>query len=211
MAWWGTAYAAGPNYNLPWHLYDPAGRAQALAMSYDAMQEALARLDGLTAVERALIEALPARYPQREPADDDVMMQWNAAYTDAMREVWRAHPADLEVVTVFAEAMMNETPWQMWDLATGRAREGARTDEAVALLEGAMRDLPASWDHPGLLHLYVHLMEMSPFPQRALRAGDRLRDMMPDAGHLIHMPTHLDVLCGEYRDVRRIQPKGDRG
>ena len=199
MAWWGTAYAAGPNYNLPWHLYDPAGRAKALAMAYDAMQEALKRIDGVTPVERLLIEALRARYLQREPVDD--MMPWNAAYTAAMREVYRAHPTDLEVVTVFAEAMMNETPWQMWDLRTGRAREGARTDEAVAVLEGAMRDLPASWNHPGVLHLYVHLMEMSPFPQRAMRAGDRLREMMPDAGHLIHMPTHIDVLCGEYRDV----------
>ncbi len=69
------------------------------------------------------------------------------------------------------------------------------------MLESAFRDIPAAWDHPGLLHLYVHLMEMSPFPQRALRAGDRLRDLVPDAGHLIHMPTHIDVLCGHYRDV----------
>jgi tetratricopeptide (TPR) repeat protein len=199
MAWWGIAYAAGPNYNLPWHLYDPAGRAQALGVAHDAMQEALTRLDGVAPVERALIEALGPRYPQREPVDD--MMPWNAAYTDAMREVWRANPTDLDVITVFAEAIMNETPWQMWDLKTGGPREGAKTDEAVAVLEGAMRDLPAAWDHPGLLHLYVHLMEMSPFPQRAMRAGDRLRDMMPDAGHLIHMPTHIDVLCGEYRDV----------
>ena len=73
--------------------------------------------------------------------------------------------------------------------------------EAVELLESAFRDLPDAWSHPGLLHLYVHLMEMSPFPQKALRAGDQLRDLVPDAGHLIHMPTHIDVLCGNYRDV----------
>ncbi|HET7410233.1 MAG TPA: tetratricopeptide repeat protein [Paracoccaceae bacterium] len=199
MAGWGIAYAAGPNYNLPWHLYDPAGRAQALETAHDAMQEALARAVGLTPVERLLIEALRARYPQREPVED--MMPWNAAYTAAMREVWRAHPEDLEVITVFAEAIMNETPWQMWDLKTGLPREGAGTDEAQAVLEGAMHDLAQAWDHPGLLHLYVHLMEMSPFPQKAMRAADRLREMMPDAGHLIHMPTHIDVLCGEYRDV----------
>src|SRR6202008_4603096 len=71
----------------------------------------------------------------------------------------------------------------------------------VEVLESALRDVPASWSHPGLLHLYVHLMEISPFPQRALRAADRLRDLVPDAGHLIHMPTHIDVLCGHYRDV----------
>jgi tetratricopeptide (TPR) repeat protein len=89
----------------------------------------------------------------------------------------------------------------MWDLKTGKSAEGAGTEEAVEVLESAFRDYPASWSHPGLLHLYVHLMEMSPFPQRALRAGDRLRDLVPDAGHLIHMPTHIDVLCGNYRDV----------
>jgi tetratricopeptide (TPR) repeat protein len=69
------------------------------------------------------------------------------------------------------------------------------------VLEYALDRIPAAWDHPGLLHLYVHLMEMSPFPQRALRAGDRLREIVPDSGHLIHMATHLDVLCGHYRDV----------
>ncbi len=199
MAHWGISYAAGPNYNLPWHLYDPTGRAKALATAYDAMLGALDRVESVTDVERALIEALQARYPQRDPVDD--MMPWNDAYTDAMREVWRRFPTDLDVITVFAEAIMNRTPWKMWDLKTGGVAEGAGTEEAVDLLESAMRDFPASWDHPGLLHLYVHLMEMSPFPERALRAGDRLRDLVPDAGHLIHMPTHIDVLCGHYRDV----------
>jgi hypothetical protein len=79
--------------------------------------------------------------------------------------------------------------------------EGAGTEECRALLESALDRIPAAWDHPGLLHLYVHLMEMSPFPQRALRAGDRLREIAPDSGHLIHMPTHIDVLCGHYQDV----------
>jgi tetratricopeptide (TPR) repeat protein len=199
MAQWGIAYAAGPNYNLPWHLYDPAGKAQALAAAYDAMQAALALASRATPVEQALIRALLARYPQREPIEDQ--SGWDKAYTKAMRAVFADWPNDLEVGCVFAEAIMNETPWQMWDLSTGGVAEGAGTEEAVELLEGLFRDIPASWDHPGLLHLYVHLMEMSPFPQRALRAGDRLRELVPDAGHLIHMPTHIDVLCGHYRDV----------
>ncbi len=199
MAHWGISYAAGPNYNLPWHLYDPAGREKALVLAYDAMEQALACVEGITPVERALIEALPARYPARDPIED--MSLWNDDYADAMREVFKAHPQDLEITTVFAEAIMNRTPWKMWDLQTGGVAEGAGTEEAVEILEAAMRDIEASWSHPGLLHLYVHLMEMSPFPQRALRAGDKLRDLVPDAGHLIHMPTHIDVLCGHYRDV----------
>ncbi len=199
MAHWGISYAAGPNYNLPWNRYDPAGKAAALAAAYDAMQGALAHAAGASPVEQALIRALPARYPQREPLDDQA--PWDAAFADAMRQVFHAHRDDLEVRSVFAEAIMNLTPWKMWDLTTGGIAEGAGTTEAVAMLESAFRDLPTAWNHPGLLHLYVHLMEMSPFPQRALRAGDRLRDLVPDAGHLIHMPTHIDVLCGHYRDV----------
>ncbi len=199
FAYWGIAYAAGPNYNLPWHLYDPEGKAQALAAAYDAMQLALEHIDGTNDIERALIEALPSRYPQRDPIDDQ--RPWDIAYADAMRKVFELFPNDLEIRTVFVEAIMNLTPWQMWDLKTGGIAEGAGTAEAREVLEDAIRNDPKSWDHPGLLHLYVHLMEMSPFPQLALRVGDRLRDLCPEAGHLIHMPTHIDVLCGNYRDV----------
>ncbi|MGZ0188903.1 MAG: hypothetical protein ACKVH0_13010 [Alphaproteobacteria bacterium] len=199
MAYWGIGYAAGPNYNLPWHRYDEAGRAMALEASYDATQQAVANIDGVTDVERALIEALATRYPARELVED--LMPWNHAFTNAMRLVAGEYPGDLEVLTVFVEAIMNESPWQMWDLKTGNVAEGAGTVEARSVLEATFANIPASWEHPGLLHLYVHLMEMSPFPELALRMGDRLRDIMPDGGHLTHMPTHIDVLCGNYRDV----------
>ena len=199
MAQWGISYAAGPNYNLPWHLYDPAGKAQALAAAYDAMKAAQALAKGTTPVEQALIGALSARYPQREPIEDQT--SWDKAFTREMRKFYKIHRGDLDVACVFVEAIMNETPWKMWNLTTGGVAENAGTQEAMEVLEALFANTPASWDHPGLLHLYVHLMEMSPFPQRALRAGDRLRELMPDSGHLIHMPTHLDVLCGNYRDV----------
>jgi tetratricopeptide (TPR) repeat protein len=199
MAWWGVAYATGPNYNMPWHLYDPKGRARTLAAAFDATEAALARIGGTTHGERALIEALKARYPQRDPIDE--MWPWNDAFADAMRGVHQAAPDDLDLRCVFVEAIMNRTPWQMWDLQSGKPAERAGTEEAMAVLDEAFSGQPASWDHPGLLHLHVHLMEMSPFPQRALRTGDRLRELVPDAGHLIHMPTHIDVLCGNYRDV----------
>lgn len=199
IARWGLAMALGPNYNMTWDLMDPDSRAAALAGAYDAAQDALANLEGVTAVEAGLIEAVQARYPQRDPIDDQ--MPWNKDFTNAMRVVSRAHPDDRDVLTVFVDAILNETPWQMWNLETGGVAEGAGTVEARSALERAFDELPSSWDHPGLLHLYVHLMEMSPFPQLALRAGDRLRTLVPDSGHLIHMPTHLDVLCGNYHDV----------
>lgn len=199
MAEWGLAYAAGPNYNMPWHLMDPAGLDQALETSYDATQRALKLKQDATPVEQALIAALAARYPQREPLED--LMPWNHAFSDAMRTVYQQFPDDLEVITIFVEAILNLTPWQMWDLKSGGVADGAGTLEARAVLEQAFDEIPASWQHPGILHLYVHLMEMSPTPEVALRAGDALRDLVPDAGHLIHMPTHIDVLCGNYRDV----------
>lgn len=199
MAHWGVSYACGPNYNLPWRRYDPRGRQTALSAAFDAMQGARLHAAKASPVERALIEALAARYPQREAVED--MDPWDKAYTAQMRKVFDASPGDLDVRAVFADAMMNETPWKMWDLRSRKPAEAARTEECRAILEAAFDTTPAAWDHPGLLHLYVHLMEMSPFPHRALRAADRLREIAPDAGHLIHMPTHIDILCGHYHDA----------
>jgi tetratricopeptide (TPR) repeat protein len=199
MAHWGISYASGPNYNLPWNRYDPHGRQLALSASYDAMLGALAHAEKASPVERAMIRALPDRYPQREAIED--MSLWDKAYTKEMRKVFDAFADDLEIRAVFAESIMNETPWKMWDLSSGKPAEGAGTEECRTVIEHAFNRVPTAWDHPGLLHSYVHLMEMSPFPERALRAGDRLREIVPDSGHLIHMPTHLDVLCGHYNDV----------
>lgn len=200
MAHWGVAYAAGPNYNMPWDNFDDAGRAEALAISYAATQAALACPSG-TAVEQAMVAALPARFPQSELAEIAEMERWNDAFADAMRQAHLAHPSHMDLRAICVEAMMNRTPWKMWDLARAVPAEGADTVECQAMLEDAMENDPRVQDHPGLLHLYVHLMEMSPTPELALKAGDRLRTMAPDAGHLIHMPSHIDVLCGDYQNV----------
>ncbi|HKD47894.1 MAG TPA: hypothetical protein VKB67_09420 [Rhizomicrobium sp.] len=199
MAHWGIGYAAGPNYNLPWELLDPDGKAVALARGYDAAHAALALKGSVTAPERALIEALPARYPQRDPVDDQ--RPWNDKFADAMRFAHQAHPDDLDLRAIFVEAILNRTPWRMWDLQTGEPAPGAGTIEARDVLESAFRDLPGAKNHPGLLHLHVHLMEMSPHPETALVTGDRLREMTADMGHLTHMPTHIDIQCGYYRDA----------
>jgi len=199
MAHWGIGYAAGPNYNFPWDLMDPVGKAAALARAYDSARAALALAGGVSAPERALIEALPARYPQRDPIEDQT--PWNDAFADAMRDAYWAHPDDLDLRAVFVEAILNRTPWRMWNLRTGEPLPGAGTHEAREVLECGFRDLPAAMNHPGLLHLHVHLMEMSPYPEAALVTGDRLREVSPDMGHLVHMPTHIDIQCGHYRDA----------
>lgn len=198
MAWWGIAYAAGPNYNKQWKAFDTVDLERSLTTAYKATAQALKLASTASPVEKALIEPLALRYPSSEPGQ--VTPIWNDDYAAAMRKVYAAHRNDLDVASLFAEAIMNRTPWQLWDIATGKTAEGADTLEAIAVLERAMRR-PGGDSHPGLLHMYVHLMEMSPTPEKALTAADRLRHVVPDAGHLLHMPTHIDVLCGDYHNV----------
>lgn len=205
MAHWALAYIVGPNYNRPWELFDENELKTLLTESRKSLAAAQSSMDGATAVERALITALQKRYPSETPPKNipDDLYGWSADYAGAMREVYNAHPGDAEVATLFAEAMMNRTPWKMWNPITGEPGEGADTHECRAVLERGIADFEAAGGgrHPGLLHLYVHLMEMSPIPEAALTAADKLRDLVPDAGHLKHMATHIDVLCGNYQDV----------
>ena len=198
MVQWGIAYAAGPNYNKQWVAFDPVDLKNSLGLACAATKQAIKLLDQASPVEQALIGPLAKRYPLNEPGH--VTPIWNDDYAAAMREVYLAHKDDLDVTALFAEAIMNRTPWQLWDIKAGKPAEGADTAEAIAVLERAMAS-PNGMKHPGTLHMYLHLMEMSPYPERALRAGDALCSLVPDAGHLIHMPTHIDVLCGNYKDV----------
>jgi tetratricopeptide (TPR) repeat protein len=200
MADWGLAYALGPNYNKPWESFDEQDLGRTVERAHAAVRRAHAKADGATPVERALIGALAARYPRAQAPDAEGRGVWNAAYADSMRAVHRLAADDLDVATLYADALMNLTPWRLWDIRTGRPAPGARTAEARAVLERAIAT-EAGARHPGLLHMYIHLMEMSPTPEAALSIGDRLRGLVPDAGHLRHMPSHLEVLCGDYRRV----------
>jgi len=205
MAHWGIAYAVGPNYNFEWWMMDPTTKTDALGTAYDSTQAALTLVNTITPTERALIEALPARYPQREPIDDQA--PWNDDFAATMKKAYEDHPDDIEVATFYAEAILNQTPWKMWDIWNNSVAKGAGTIEAQKVLERFV-DTPEGRVHPGILHLYVHLMEMSPTPEKALTVGDRLRELVPDAGHLIHMATHIDIQCGEYRDTLYWNQKG---
>ncbi|WP_420333479.1 hypothetical protein [Roseibium sp.] len=199
MAYWGLAYAIGPNYNKPWEFFEPDERVSMLKKAGEAVAAGLALKDKLQPVETALIEAIGKRFPQ-DPAVEDYL-PWHNAFSDAMRIVHAVHGDDLDVVTIFAEALMNRSPWQLWDLKEAKPAEGASTLEAQAALEGVFEHRSDAWDHPGLLHMYIHLMEMSPTPEKALKHGDRLVDLVPESGHLCHMATHIDVLCGDYQNV----------
>jgi tetratricopeptide (TPR) repeat protein len=198
LAYWGLAYAAGPNYNKQWDAFDEVDLRTSLRRAYEASVRAAELAAAASPVEQALIGALTQRYGSAEPTGD--LDRWTAAYADAMGEVYAAYGDDLDVGALYADALLNLTPWALWDLSTGEPAEGARTLAAKEVLDSALAR-PGGSAHPGLLHFYVHLMEMSPHPEDALAAGNALRDLAPDAGHLVHMPTHIDVLVGDYVSV----------
>jgi tetratricopeptide (TPR) repeat protein len=196
MAYWGIAYSLGPNYNKPWDVFDDQDMAMSVNRTHLAAAQAKANSATALPVERALIDALQFRYPQEWPATD--FSVWNQQYAEAMESVYRDFSDDLDVATLYADALMNLTPWQLWDLPSGQPAAGARTMEAKEVLDRALSK-ENGLRHAGLLHLYIHLMEMSGMPETALTVADHLRGLVPDAGHLNHMPTHLDILCGDYR------------
>lgn len=194
MAWWGLAYALGPNYNKPWEVYDKVDLEKTLKRTHEAA--AKARKYATDPIEQALADAIQYRYLQNHSSE--APMEWNKLYANAMSSAYKKHGDDLEVATFYADSLMNITPWKMWDIHTGKPNPEARTMEAKAVLEKVFQQ-PGGLEHPGSLHLYIHLMEMSPTPEVALPIADRLRGICPDAGHLQHMPSHIDVLCGDWR------------
>ena len=200
MGYWGIGYAAGPNYNKEWKYFADEDLRLTLSTCHDALEQGLRYLAGATEVEQALLQALVSRYQNIEPVPEEELVIWNDDYADAMRLVYQRYPDDLDVATLFAEALINRTPWLLWDLPHRRPAEGASTVETMEVLERGLRQVAEQGlpPHPGLAHMYIHTMEMSPTPEKALLAADSLRELTPDAGHLLHMPSHIDILCGHY-------------
>jgi tetratricopeptide (TPR) repeat protein len=197
FARWGIAYAVGPNYNKGWEAFDPVDRAASLARARREL--GLAAQGRASVVERSLIEALTARFPTDDPDDADALQSGHSAYADAMSQLVQVYPEDVDVAALAADALVNVTAWALWDSRTGEPAPGSRVVEAKRILDGALATAPGR-KHPGILHLYLHTMEMSMTPHEALPAADLLRGLVPDAGHLEHMPSHIDVLCGNYHD-----------
>jgi tetratricopeptide (TPR) repeat protein len=185
MCYWGIALTEGSNYNSP---TDTERERKARA----AVQEAERRAGAATPVERALIQALAKRHAADPAAKRDAL---DRAYADAMREVARRFPDDAEAASFFADAMMNRRPWNLWT-AEGKPQPG--TEEIVETLERVIARNP---NHPGALHLYIHAVEASPDPKRAEAAADRLLPLMPGAGHVVHMPSHIYWRVGRYADA----------
>jgi tetratricopeptide (TPR) repeat protein len=185
MACWGKALALGPNINIP--MDEQAGK-----MAFEASRKAQ-ELGGLRDdVEGDLIRALARRYADPPPSDRAAL---DGAYADAMREVHRKHPDDPDAAALFAEALLDLRPWDQWT-PEGKPQPG--TEEVVAVLEDLLRRHPR---HPLGNHLYIHAVEASPNPGHALPSAERLGDIAPGAGHLVHMPAHISIRVGRYADA----------
>jgi tetratricopeptide (TPR) repeat protein len=184
MAYWGQALVLGPNINA---LMPPEEEPKA----YELVQKAVSLKANASLREQAYIDALAKRYTGK--AEDRAKN--DRAYAAAMREVAKAYPDDLDAQTLFAEAVMDLQPWGYWT-RDGRPKEGI--EEVVATIESVMTRDP---NHPGALHFYIHLMEPTTTPERAEVAADRLLTLMPGAGHMVHMPSHIYQRIGRYADA----------
>jgi hypothetical protein len=187
MAYWGIALVQGPNYNMP---ADPAMSKAA----HEAAQKALSLAAGASERERAYIEAVARRYTADPKADPQKLA---LAYNQAMGELTRRYPDDLDAATLYAESKMNLRPWALYS-ADGTPAEG--TEEIVATLEAVLKRNP---DHPGANHYYIHAVEASLYPERATPSALRLASLAPAAGHLVHMPAHIWIRIGEYAAAAR--------
>jgi tetratricopeptide (TPR) repeat protein len=185
MCWWGAALVVGPHVNAG---MDPNDNADA----WSRLQRAQALAPQASERERAFIQALSARYAQSPPADRRAL---DEAYAEATRKLVQQRPDDLDAATFHAEAMMDLQPWNYYD---EKQQPKGNTAEIVSTLESVMSRDP---DHAGALHLYVHAVEASANPERGAAAADRLRELIPGSGHLVHMPAHIYSRVGRWHDA----------
>ncbi len=186
MAWWGVALAVGPNYNLP---VDPEREKAAV----EAVDKAKALSAAAPQIEKDYIDAIAKRFSR---APQPVHHQLDLDYAKAMRALSSKYPDDLDAATLYADSLMNLRPWKLWR-ADGTPEDG--TGEIVATLESVLRRDP---NHIGAMHLYIHAVEASPNPERALPYADKIADLAPSAGHLVHMPAHIYERTGNYNGAR---------
>ncbi len=183
MAHWGVALACGP------HINSMAVPPPAAELAWKELDLAEKNAGNASPVEQALIDALAKRYANPQPEDRSGL---DRGYADAMRGVWKKYPKDPDVGALFAEAMMNLRPWDQWT-PDGNPQPG--TDEIIATLDAVLKLNP---NHPLANHLYIHAVEASPNPERAMAAADRLRNLQPGLAHNVHMPSHIDIRTGQW-------------
>ncbi|MGD1716298.1 tetratricopeptide repeat protein [Dapis sp. BLCC M172] len=185
MCYWGIALSQGPNINAPMN-------QESIPTAYQAIQKAEKLSPKTTLIEQAYIKALSQRYSAQNLENRKSL---DMAYANAMRELSKQYPNDLDAATLFAESLMDVMPWNYWK---ENGEPQPLTNEVVKTLEFVLEKNP---NHPGAIHYYIHAIEASPYPEKAEKPADILRNLVPAAGHLVHMPSHIYLRIGRYHDA----------
>lgn len=212
MAHWGVAYGTGPFYNNVWRQFSPAEADEATKLAFHHINKARSLACHASDTENQLVEALARRFQKPHAVSGEEFDLWDDDYAKAMRGVYQTNRDDHDVMAIFVEALITRTPWRLWDVKQGVPADNADTLEALQVIERSisMNDAASRPQHPAILHLHIHTVEMSNTPESAMRSADLLGTLCPDAGHMNHMPGHIYVLCGEYEKAKIASEKAIR-
>jgi tetratricopeptide (TPR) repeat protein len=204
MAHWGIAYGSGPFYNLTWRDLGEQEAKSATATAFAHIEKARALTQGATALENWLVEAQACHVQKPHPVSGAEYDRWDDAYAAEMRRICMQYPDDDDVVALFVEALITRTPRRLWDVRTGLPAKNSDVAEALSVCERGIDRATSKGapPHPALLHLHIHILEMSNEPERAKASAEALAPLCPDAGHLNHMPAHVHMLVGDYRKAK---------
>jgi tetratricopeptide (TPR) repeat protein len=204
MAHWGVAYGRGPFYNFTWRDHSESEANAATASACEHIEIARTLLHKATDLEARLIESLACRVQKPHSVSPEEFDRWDDAYAEALRGIYQGYPDDHDVMALLIEALIMRTPRRLWDVKTGLPKGNSDVIEALQVCEGAIElaEQAGAPKHPAIVHLHIHILEMSNEPERAAGSAEALASMCPDAGHMNHMPGHVHVLCGEYQKAK---------
>ena len=204
MAHWGIAYGLGPFYNLTWRELGEKEANVSTKLAYESIEKARSLSHWATQLENDLVDALSRRFQKPHAVPLHEFDRWEDDYAAAMRRIYHSHPDDHDIAALFAEALITRTPRRLWDMKSGRPAKDSDVLEAIEVCERSMavKEKNGTSQHPSIVHLHIHALEMSTEPERSLKAADALATLCPEAGHMNHMPGHIYVLCGDYERAK---------
>jgi tetratricopeptide (TPR) repeat protein len=209
MANWGIAYGAGPFYNLIWRELGEQETKAVTKLAHHHVEKARSHSHRATDLENHLVRALARRFQKPHPVPAEEFDRWDDDYAAEMRRIYNAYPDNHDVMALLVEALITRTPRSLWDVKTGLPASNSDVLEAIRICERSieLNDQPSRSQHPSIVHLHIHALEMSNEPDRAMKSADALSGLCPDAGHMNHMPGHIYVLCGDYERARQASEK----
>jgi tetratricopeptide (TPR) repeat protein len=204
MAHWGVAYGCGPFYNLTWREHGEEEASTSTRVAFEHLRMARALSHNATDVENRLVDAMACRIQKPHTVEPEIFDRWDDDYAAEMRRVYYDYQGDHDVMALLVEALITRTPRRLWDVKTGLPARNSDVVEALQVCDRSidLANRQSIKQHPAIVHLQIHALEMSNEPQRAMDSADALATMCPDAGHMNHMPGHVYMLCGEYQKAK---------